>query len=260
MTEVHYYRHGAFCWADLGTPDPSAARRFYTELLNLRAEDVPTGDGGVYTMLRKDGRAVAAFHRVRAPQAEHGPPQWLVYVNVDDVDRAAARVEPLGGRLLMRPFGLLGSGRMALLEDPTGARLALWQGDAHAGAGVLEEPSAMCWWELNTRDAAAANRFYSELLGWIGEEREVAGNRYTTLFAGEQTVGGVLQMGEAWDDVPSHWMIYFRVERCDESAARAARLGGQVCVPPTDIPPVGRYAVVRDPSGASFSIVQMAGG
>jgi predicted enzyme related to lactoylglutathione lyase len=57
--------------------------------------------------------------------------------------------------------------------------------------------------------------------------------------------------------MPPHWMPYFQVEDCDAAAANAAKLGGTVCVPPTDIPSIGRFAVLQDPTGATFSVIKM---
>ena len=68
--------------------------------------------------------------------------------------------------------------------------------------------------------------------------------------------GGMMDMDESWGDMPSHFMVYFHVEDCDASAAKAAELGGEICVPPTNIPP-GRFSVLMDPQGATFSILSM---
>jgi predicted enzyme related to lactoylglutathione lyase len=71
-------------------------------------------------------------------------------------------------------------------------------------------------------------------------------------------MGGLLPMqGAQWQGVPPHWSIYITVADCDERAARAGQLGGKVCVPPTDIPNVGRFSVIGDPQGAMFNIIQM---
>jgi predicted enzyme related to lactoylglutathione lyase len=259
MTSVDSYKHGIFCWADLGAPEPTVAVRFYGGLFDLGVHHVPIGGGESYTMLRKGGRDVAAIHPMRADQLARGvAPHWLLYVNVDDITRAATRVVQAGGELVSPPFEVADSGRMAVLTDPCGAHLALWQAGKHAGAGAIDEPSTMCWWELNTRDAGRAGRFYSEVFGWRRDERDVAATGYTNFFAGERRVGGMLQMTAEWGAMPSHWMMYFMVGDCDHTAALAGRLGGAVPVPPTDIPPVGRFAVVSDPHGALLSIVQMA--
>src|SRR5690606_29377167 len=135
---------------------------------------------------------------------------------------------------------------------------ALWQAGKHVGAGVVGEQATMCWWELNTRDAARSGVFYRDLVGWRGEAKAGAADRYTTFFSGQEAVAGMLQMTAEWGVTPSHWMMYFRVADCDRDAAAALRQGGAILVPPSDIPPVGRFAVLSDPHGAVFSIIQMA--
>ncbi|MBZ5713630.1 VOC family protein [Nannocystis pusilla] len=252
MTVVDRYKHGSFCWAELGSPEPAVTTRFYSALFDL---GIHHGKG--YTILRKRGRDVAAIHRMPADREARGEtPYWLLHVNVDSIDRAVARVEPRGGRVIVPPREVYDAGRVAVLEDPSGAHLALWQAVGHAGAGLIDEPATMCWWELNTRDADEAGVFYSDVIGWRRAERSVdAATRYTDFFVGERKVGGMLQMNEAWGGMPSHWMTYFRVEDCDEGAALAEKLGGAILVAPCDIPPVGRFAVVSDPHGGIFSIV-----
>lgn len=251
MPVVDRYKHGSFCWAELGSPDPAVTTRFYGGLFDLGIHH-----GKAYTILRKQQRDVVAIHRMRTDKIERGDtPLWLPYVNVESIDRAVARVEPRGGRVIVAPREEYDAGRVAVVEDPSGAQLALWQAVHHAGAGLIDEPATMCWWELNTRDADEAGVFYSDVIGWRRAEREVESTRYTDFFVGERKVGGMLQMTEAWGSMASHWMTYFRVEDCDESAALAVRLGGAIAVAPCDIPPVGRFAVVSDPHGAVFSIV-----
>lgn len=251
MTVVDRYKHGSFCWAELGSPEPAVATRFYGSLFDLSIHH-----GKSYTILRKRGRDVAAIHRMPKVAVERGDvPYWLVYVSVDSVDRAVAKVEPRGGRLVVPPDEVYDAGRMAVLADPCGAHLALWQAVSHPGAGLIEEPATMCWWELNTHDADEAGVFYSDVIGWRRETRPSGPTTYTDFFVGERKTAGMLQMTEAWGAMPSHWMMYFQVEDCDESAALAVRLGGAILVGPCDIPPLGRFAVLSDPQGAVFSIV-----
>ncbi|HWS55259.1 MAG TPA: VOC family protein [Pyrinomonadaceae bacterium] len=119
---------------------------------------------------------------------------------------------------------------------------------------------SFCWNELATKDLDAARRFYTELLGWQLRRSDAAGVDYHEIVAGGEHVGGLYQMGpECGGDMPSHWMAYVAVEDVDERAARVEGLGGKVCVPPTDIPNVGRFCVVTDPSGATLSLITMKG-
>ena len=120
-------------------------------------------------------------------------------------------------------------------------------------------PGTFCWNELATKDLAAAKKFYTELLGWKVHESKAAGMAYDEIEAGGQRIGGLYQMTEEMGDAPSHWMAYVTVEDVDESARRVWELGGKVCVPPTDIPNVGRFCVITDPTGASLSLIKLSG-
>jgi predicted enzyme related to lactoylglutathione lyase len=115
-----------------------------------------------------------------------------------------------------------------------------------------------CWNELATTDAGAAKKFYTELLGWQLKESQAAGVAYTEIVVGDQHVGGIYQMTPEDGDRGSHWMAYVAVDDVDASAGRVEELGGKVCVPPTDIPNVGRFCVINDPSGATLSLVKLS--
>ncbi|WP_338200044.1 VOC family protein [Candidatus Nephthysia bennettiae] len=144
---------------------------------------------------------------------------------------------------------------MAIVSDPGGAVLGLWQPRAFAGAGVFNEPGAVAWNELATRDPEAAKEFYARALGWRGETNEIG---YTQWMLNGRAVGGMIRMDDEWPaEMPAHWMVYFAVDDVDESASRASELGGTVMVPPTDTP-VGPFSVVRDPHGAAFSIIRLS--
>jgi predicted enzyme related to lactoylglutathione lyase len=119
---------------------------------------------------------------------------------------------------------------------------------------------AFCWNELSTNDLDGAKKFYTELLGWQLKESDAAGMKYTEIVAGGEHVGGMYQAGpEGGGDAPPHWMAYVAVDDVDARAARVEGLGGKVCVPPTDIPNVGRFCVINDPSGATLSLITMKG-
>ena len=118
---------------------------------------------------------------------------------------------------------------------------------------------SFCWNELATKDLAAAKSFYTELLGWQLKESDAAGVAYNEIVVGDEHVGGLYQMGPEYGDAPAHWMAYVHVEDVDARAARVESLGGKVCVPPTDIPNVGRFCVINDPSGATLSLITLGG-
>jgi predicted enzyme related to lactoylglutathione lyase len=234
------------------------AKAFYTELFGWSAIDNPAGPDMVYTMLQIEGKDVAGLYQMSEEQRSQGmPPHWLSYVSVANVDERAAKAKSLGGQVLQEPFDVMDVGRMALVQDPTGAVLALWQPRAHIGARLANVPGARSWNELATNDTQVAGEFYTRLFDWGTQVQEMGPTTYTTFMNGERMNGGMLQITEEWGDVPPHWMVYFTVEDCDGSAEKAKELGGEIIVPPRDIPPVGRFAVVQDPQGAAFTIIRL---
>ena len=257
MSATTTHAPGTFCWADLGTTDPAGAKRFYTGLFGWTFEDRPIGEGEYYTMLLQQAKSVAGLYAQPADERAAGIPcHWSSYIAVESADRVSARAAELGGTVLAPPFDVMEHGRMAVIQDPTGSVVALWEPRNHPGAGLLGEPGSICWNELCTRDPARAGAFYADLLGWARERMPMPGFEYTVFKRGDQPAGGMMAIQLEWGDMPPHWEVYFAVADCDATAGEAARLGGSVLKEPADIPGVGRFAVLRDPQGATFSILQ----
>jgi uncharacterized protein len=120
---------------------------------------------------------------------------------------------------------------------------------------------AFCWNELATTDLESAQNFYKTLLGWEIKESNATGGGmvYNEIVVAGQHVGGVYKMGPEFGQTPSHWMAYVAVDDVDAKARQVWELGGKVCVPPTDIPNVGRFCVVNDPTGATIALITLKG-
>ncbi len=258
MPEVTEPTRGTFCWVELGTTDQHAAKRFYTALFGWNANDVPLGPESVYTMLQLHGRDAAALYALTEEQRSVGiPPHWLAYVAVSSADETVLQVQSLGGNVLAQPFDVMDVGRMAVVQDPLGGTFALWEARSHRGAGVVNEPRALSYAELVTSDARRAGEFYAGLFGWDTESQPGALAAYTTFRLRGQRVGGMLEKaGEAAELAP-RWIVYFGVRSVDEVVLQAQSLGGVLRTPPTDNPPVGRFAGIQDPQGAVFAIVEL---
>ncbi len=262
MANFDKHATGTFCWPELCTSNWKEGKAFYTQLFDWGADDQPIGEDIFYTMLQHQGADIGAMYQMEQAQLdENHPSHWLNYIAVDDVDRYAAKVSELGGEVVAGPHDVMDAGRMAIIIEPGGARFALWQGNQHPGAGKLKEPGTMLWNELVTRDTNKSREFYSALFGWQAVVQDMDGMAYTlfSLTGSEEPIAGMLEMTQEWgEDIPSHWMTYFAVENCDNSIAKAKKLGAEICVPATDIPEVGRFSVLTDPQGAVFSIIQSA--
>ncbi|UCH26041.1 MAG: VOC family protein [Trueperaceae bacterium] len=247
---------GMFTWADVNSPNQADAKAFYCELFSWNAIDVEAGGQNTYTMFQKDGKTVAGLGP--QPESMKGlPAMWTSYITVGDVDNITARVRELGGTVAVQPMDVMDAGRMALIQDPTGAAVALWQTGNHDGAEIFNEPGAMTWNELATRNVTSAKGFFEQLLGWKVQAGDVGdGTLYTGIFLdGDHPNGGMVEMDETWpENLPPHWLTYFSVDDVDAVAQKVQALGGKVTVEPQDIP-VGRFSVLSDPHGGTFAVI-----
>jgi predicted enzyme related to lactoylglutathione lyase len=153
------------------------------------------------------------------------------------------------------------AGRMAVLQDPTGAVFSVWEAKRQIGVKILNEPGALCWSELTTRDPKAAEAFYSKLFGWQSKHGAASAVDDYTEFSnqGQTAVGMMAMRADMPADMPSYWMPYFQVSDCDGSTAKATASGARVMVPPTDIPKTGRFSIISDPQGAMLALFKFAG-
>jgi uncharacterized protein len=255
MSERSSYTPGTPCWVDLGTPDVDAAARFYGELFGWEvppAENVESTGG--YRRVTKGGADVAGM----MPLMQEGqPPAWTTYVTVEDADATAAAVREAGGSVHAEPMDVMDLGRMAIFADPAGAVFGIWQPGTFAGAGRVNEDGAVGWNELETRDPEGAKAFYGAVFGWHGEDLDMGEmGTYVEWQAGGNRIGGMMDVtGRVPDEVPSYWLTYFGAPDADAAVEQVKQGGGSVAFGPMGIPP-GRFAVVQDPFGATFAIMQ----
>lgn len=246
------YPPGAFSWVDLGTTDADGAKAFYQALFGWEAKDMPAGEGAMYTMLFVGDDAVGALYGQGDGAAE--PPQWLSYVTVERADDAADAAATLGGSVLGQPFDVLDAGRMALLQDPTGAVFAVWEPHGHIGAGRVNDASCLCWNDLVTSDPDGAIRFYSALFRWEVAELDGAGG-YRIIRNDGRSNGGVMPADLFGESGGSYWLAYFNAGDLDAALATATGAGGRVIAGPRVVP-AGRFAVLADPQGAVFGLIE----
>ena len=259
MQEVTKYPAGTFSWADLTTTDAAGAKKFYTELMGWTTFDIPMGPDSFYTMLQLEGRDVAALSQLsEAQQAQGIPAMWNSYVTVENVDESAEKAAGLGGTVMMPPSDVFDSGRMAVVQDPTGAVFSLWQAKSHIGAKLVNIPGTLAWNELVTKDVAQAKTFYGQLFGWELQTQDIGNEmEYTSIMNKGRGNGGMIKMTPEWGDTPPHWAVYFAVADCDASAEKAKSLGANIHVPPQDIPEIGRFSMIQDPQGAVLTLIQL---
>lgn len=252
MTIVDRHPPGNVTWIDLASGDPEGSRRFYGSLFDWTF-DIGGAETGHYAMCKLGGKNVAGLGG--KPPGVEMPTAWTPYLAVADLDATLARVTEAGGAIAMPVMDIMDQGRMAVITDPTGGALGLWQAKLHNGMQRVAEPGSFAWTELNTRDMKRAAEFFTKVFGYTAKKLE-GGMEYTTLHRGDDTIAGLLQMDKNWPaEVPPHWMVYFAVDDVDRTLEKVKSLGGKVCVPPFDSP-YGRISVIEDPQGGMVSLIK----
>jgi predicted enzyme related to lactoylglutathione lyase len=243
MGERTSHAPGTFSWVDLATSDPDAAKGFYSSLFGWTADDRPIPGDGVYSMMLKDGREACAIVAAQPGQ----PTAWNSYVTVESADAAVATAREHGAEVRGEPFDVMEAGRMAAIHDPTGAVLAVWEPRESIGAHVVNETGALTINQLNTSDPARAQDFYTGVFGWRFEQVAEGDQPYWGIYNGDRLNGGMMEQP------PDMWLAYFGSDSVDDDAGRIAELGGQVILPPVDVPG-GRILVAQDPQNAVFGL------
>jgi len=261
MSKRDGYPAGVPNWVETLQADPAAAVAFYAGVFGW--EVVGPGEmpgGGEYFVARLRGRDVAGIGSRPADAPEL--PSWVPYVQVDDIADAVARARDAGGAVPAEPFDAPPAGRIAALADPAGAVFCVWEPAERTGAQLVNEPGAWAMSLLHAPDPDAAAGFYGAVFGWTTESFGPF-----TMFRLPGFVGGepeqpvsrevVATMAPA-GDAPAHWSADFWVHDVDAAAATADELGGRAVAAPFDTP-VGRTALLADPSGVTFSVSRVGG-
>jgi predicted enzyme related to lactoylglutathione lyase len=253
------YPPGTPSWVELSTAQADASAAFYGELMGWSPTEAgPAEETGGYRMFQQDGKNVGGL----MGHMEQGQPTaWATYVSVADADETATKVKAAGGNVIVEPMDVMDLGRMAVFADPTGAVFGVWQPKSFTGADLVNVPNSLCWNEVLTRDAEAGKAFYPAVFGWTAGRPSFEGapESYTVWEADGKPVGGMMQMTDEFfpPEVPPHWSVCFAVADADATVAKARGLGATVTAEPMDMP-IGRFAGLIDPQGASFTIMQMA--
>lgn len=252
MSTATQIKARSFCWIDLPTDKPEVAAQFYTALFGWEAREVMNNSKGNYSMFSKDGQDVGGFYK-----AEGRPTWWASYVLVEDAAAMVKRAKKLSGKVYMKATEIMPGAKMAIVADPTGAALALWE--SKDGSNTLRDvPNTLSWNELLTHDTQKAGKFYTELLGWSTKTDGPGGENYTEFVNDGESIAGMMALPPDAQSMPPFWMPYFMVEDVDGMVARAIELGGKAMIEGLNVEGVGRIANIMDPVGGGFGMVQFA--
>ena len=237
---------GKFVWHEEVSSDPGQAKDFYTGLFGWGTE-VFKAEGMDYEMINANGQNHGGFAKA---QEGAPPPHWLGHVQVDDVDETVEKAKAAGGKLAAGPFEMGEVGKMAIIGDPQGAFVSVYQ---PASEGAVAE-GVFVWDELGTTDVDGAEKFYGEVFGWKAKDMGEDFGGYKTFEVAETGIAGVHALQDPTGS--SRWIPYVGVEDADATVAKASELGGSTAAEAMDIPSVGRIALIKDPHGAVFGIIK----
>ncbi|HEX9306121.1 MAG TPA: VOC family protein [Anaeromyxobacter sp.] len=272
MSERERYPSGVPCWVETLQPDPEVAVNFYGSLFGWKfvgPGPIPGDPQGRYFVARVRGRDVAGIGS-SSDRSSSLAPAWSTYVRVASADETADQARRAGGTVRDGPFDVHPAGRMAVIADPAGAPVCVWEARAREGAQLVNEPRAWAMSVLETTEPERSKAFYGAVFGWQPESFDAGGAQLTLwrlpgYVGGEpqqpvpRDVVGVMVAGGSAGAVPPHWTVEFWVDDADATAEHAARLGGRVVEAPHDTPGF-RSAVLADPHGAVFSVSNLLAG
>ena len=232
-------------WIELYTADTDAAKAFYSGLFGWTVQDSGQ-EFGNYVLFLRDGAPVAGLMR----NTEEAPDAWSVYLESNNAEDTVAMAVANGGQVLLDAMAVGDLGHMAVILDPAGAAVGIWQPGEHQGFAARGEVNAPGWFEVLSNDYDAAVAFYENVFGWDTHTMSDSPDfRYTTLGKDEHALAGIMAA-----DGPSHWSAYLMVEDTDAAVTRAVELGGSVGDAAVDTP-YGRLATIADPSGVPFKVM-----
>jgi predicted enzyme related to lactoylglutathione lyase len=244
--------HGQFVWYELTTPDVDASRRFYPPITGWGTQQFDKD----YTMWTTSGAPFAGIFRLGPEQRARGiPPNWMPYVEADNVDESARKAALLGGKVVHGPEEIPGTGRFAVVQDPQGAVFGIYK--SHKPSRAWDGTQAVgrfSWHELMTTDYAKAFDFYRQLFGWkkTGEMDMGGGNMYF-MYGQEKPFGGIFNRMPDMASVPPFWLCYVHVKDVKKAVEVATRAGAILQRGPMEVPG-GSIAILSDPQGAAFAV------
>lgn len=246
-------RVNRLAWVDLASSDAAASRDFYAKLFGWNIEVNPDPQYGGYALAKLNDEQVGGIGPTQSPDQ---PTAWSLYIGTDDASAICNKAQTAGGKVIAPAFDVGDQGRMAVLQDPSGAFISVWQAAAMRPFRS-DAPNALGWAELNARGVKNALPFYEQLFGWTTKESDMGEGQppYIQFELDGDAIGGAWEMNpNVPSNVPSYWMVYFNTEDLEGTYRKALELGATEMMAPQAYPG-GRFAIVSDPQGAWFGLL-----
>jgi len=247
---------GKVIWLDLVTPDMAGAKRFYGELFGWTFQDVSKGRTP-YCVASLNGTPVGGLVQRAIGAGERRQPAWLTFLSVTDVEQAKQTVLGNGGKVLSEPRSYPQRGRQAVFADPQGAVFAVLQSSSGDPPDVLAQPGQWIWSSLLAGDPNKDAAFYRAVFAYqVFDQIRDDGVEHVLLASNDYARASVNALPPGSSGLHPHWLNFVRVVNTADSVAKVKALGGQVLVAPHLDRHGGSIAVVADPSGAPFGLLE----
>jgi predicted enzyme related to lactoylglutathione lyase len=245
--------HGQFCWYELSTPDVEASKKFYARFTGWGTQAFDAN----YNMFTTGGVPIAGIFKLNDQMRSNGvPPNWMAYVESDNVDDTVAKAKSLGAKVVAPAADIPGTGRYAVLQDPQGATFGVYRSSRQSGGWDGKNVvGRFSWHELMTTDYQKAFDFYSSLFGWnrTSAMDMGGGNMYQMYGQGEAAYGGMFNKMPGMESMNPFWLIYIHVDDVGKAMETATKHGAFVQRERIEIPG-GTIAILGDPQGAGFAL------
>jgi predicted enzyme related to lactoylglutathione lyase len=241
-------------WVDLASSDAAASRDFYAKLFGWNVELNPDPQYGGYAVANIGDQQVGGIGPTQSPDQ---PTAWSLYIGTDDAAATAEQAQAAGGSVAAPAFDVGDQGKMAVLQDPSGALISVWQAAAMRPFRS-DSANTLGWAELNARNVRKAVPFYERLFGWTTKESAMGEGQppYIQFELDGQSIAGAWEMNPSMPpSAPSYWQVYFNVDDVDAAFQKAIGLGATEMIAPQAYPG-GRFAIVADPQGATIGLLQ----
>ena len=247
---------GKVIWTDLVTPDIAGAKHFYGELFGWTFNDVHTGASD-YSVALLNGNPVGGLYQRAVRPGEQRQPAWLTFIAVRDVAAVGRNILAHGGKMLTPTHSYPARGQQAVFADPQGAVFAVLQSSSGDPEDVLAAPGEWIWSSVLTHDPDTDAAFYQDVFGYeVFEVPSDDGSTHILLSTDDYARASLNALPADAAKRHPHWLNFVRVDSATDTAARAEALGGRVLVKPFTDRHGGLVAVIADPAGAPFGLLE----
>ncbi len=256
------WTHGTFFWNELRTRDLEAAKKFYGAALGWTFDNESSNPISDYWVAKSGGMPTAGLMTMDENEWKGIPDHWFCYIAVDDVDKRAELIQPNEGTLFGELFNIPDIGRVAFLQDNSGATVGYMTpdipDDAMQGDWDMSPYGKFFWNELMARDADSAKKFYSATLDWTFDQVPSAtGGDYWVARSDSHHAAGIFEMtGKEFVGIPEFWFSYIAVQDIEESCNLVKKSGGKLLKPVFEVKDVGKFGIIEDTCGVCFGFME----